>query len=73
MNKRGFTLTELLAVIAIIAILSVAAISGYGTMTANSKKKTLETKIKSIEHQPILNGPINYTFKIPNREKDNNI
>ena len=49
MNKKGFTLTELLAVIAIIAILSVAAISGYGTMTKNSKKKSYESKVSTIE------------------------
>ena len=47
--KKGFTLTELLAVIAIIAILSIAAVSGYSAMTRNSKKKVLEQKIQSIE------------------------
>ena len=48
-NRKGFTLTELLAVIAIMAILAVAAISGYSTMTKNSKKKTYESKVAEIE------------------------
>ena len=52
-NNKGFTLTELLAVIVIIAILSVAAISGYSTMTRNSKKKTYESKVQSIENAAI--------------------
>ena len=49
-KNKGFTLTELLAVIVIIAILSVAAISGYSTMTRNSKKKTYESKVGEIEN-----------------------
>ena len=52
-NNKGFTLTELLAVIVIISILSVAAISGYSTMTRNSKKKTYESKVQSIENAAI--------------------
>ncbi len=48
-NKKGFTITELLAVIAIIAILSVAAMSGYSAMSNNSKKKSLEQKVLQIE------------------------
>ncbi len=48
-NKKGFTLTELLAVIAIVAILSIAAMSGYSAMSNNSKKKTLEQKVSQIE------------------------
>ncbi len=49
MNKKGFTITELVAVIAIIAILSIAAISGFSTMTNNSKKKSYESKVSTIE------------------------
>ena len=52
-NKKGFTLTELLAVIAILAILSVGAISGYSTMTRNSRKKAYETKVAEIENAAI--------------------
>ena len=52
-KNKGFTLTELLAVIVIIAILSVAAISGYSTMTRNSKKKTYESKVGEIENAAI--------------------
>ena len=52
-NKKGFTLTELLAVIVIIAILSIGAISGYTTMTNNSKKKAYESKVSEIENAAI--------------------
>ena len=47
--KKGFTITELLAVIAIIAILSIAAISEYTAMTKNSKKKSYDQKVSQIE------------------------
>ena len=53
MNQKGFTLTELLAVIAILAILSVGAISGYTTMTRNSRKKSYETKVAEIENAAV--------------------
>ena len=53
MNRKGFTLTELLAVIAILAILSVGAISGYSTMTRNSRKKSYETKVSEIENAAV--------------------
>ncbi len=47
--KKGFTLTELLAVIVIVAILSVAAVGGYKAMGNSSKRKALEQKIAQIE------------------------
>ncbi len=50
MNKRGFTLTELLAVIVIISILSIGAISGYTTMSKNSRKRSYESKVSEIEN-----------------------
>ena len=52
-NRKGFTLTELLAVIVIMTILSVGAISGYTSMTRNSKKKSYESKVSEIENAAI--------------------
>ncbi len=54
MNKdKGFTLTELLAVIIIMALLAVAAIGGYTTMTNNGRKKAYESKVASIENAAV--------------------
>ena len=52
-NKKGFTLTELLAVIVIMAILAIGAISGYTSLTRNSKKKAYESKVSEIENAAI--------------------
>ena len=52
-NRKGFTLTELLAVIVIMAILAIGAISGYTSMTRNSKKKSYESKVSEIENAAI--------------------
>ena len=49
MNKKGFTLVELLAVIAIMAFLAVAAVSGYTAMSKNSRKKAYDSKVQEIE------------------------
>jgi len=40
MNKKGFTLVEILAVIAIIATLSVAAVVGVNTIISKTKERT---------------------------------
>ena len=49
MNRKGFTLVELLAVIALIAVLTVVAISTYRGINESSKKKSLEAKITQIK------------------------
>ena len=51
LNKKGFTLVELLAVIVILALLMVVAASAVGSAQENSKKSALST-----EAQKIYNG-----------------
>ncbi len=48
MNKRGFTLVELLAVIAILAILVIIAMPNVLKMFNESKKDSFETEVKAI-------------------------
>jgi len=47
MNKKGFTLVELLAVIAILAILVIIAIPNVMKMFNDAKKSSFETEIKT--------------------------
>ena len=51
LNKKGFTLVELLAVIVILALLMVVALSVMGNVQNNTKKTALKT-----EGQKILNS-----------------
>ena len=48
LNKKGFTLVELLAVIVILALLMVVAASTVGTVQENAKKNTLKTEAQKI-------------------------
>lgn len=48
MNKKGFTLVELLAVISILVILVLIALPNVLTMFNNAKKSTFETEVKEI-------------------------
>ena len=48
LNKKGFTLVELLAVIIILGLLMVVAASVMGNVQDNAKKSTLETEAKKI-------------------------
>ena len=48
MNKKGFTLVELLAVIAILAILVIIALPNILSMFNSAKKSAFETELKSI-------------------------
>ena len=47
-NKKGFTLVELLAVIAILAILVIIALPNVMSMFNNAKKSSFETEVKQI-------------------------
>lgn len=48
LNKKGFTLVELLAVIVVLALLMVVAASSIGTALDNSKKKALLTETQKL-------------------------
>ena len=48
MNKKGFTLVELLAVIAILAILVIIALPNVMGMFNESKKNSFTTELKEI-------------------------
>ena len=48
-NKKGFTLVELLGTIVIIGIVSGLAISGVTRMINNAKKETSESQKKTIK------------------------
>ena len=48
MNKKGFTLVELLAVIAILAILVIIALPNVMSMFNKAKKSSFETEVKEI-------------------------
>ena len=49
MNKKGFTLVELLGVIVILALITVIATSSINAVMNNAKEKMLEDKIMNIE------------------------
>ena len=48
LNKKGFTLVELLAVIVILALLMVVATSSIGGALTNAKKNTLKTEAQKM-------------------------
>ena len=48
LNKKGFTLVELLAVIVILALLMVVAVSTVGNVQENAKKNALKTEAQKI-------------------------
>ena len=48
LNKKGFTLVELLAVIVVLALLMVVAAGSIGTALENSKKSALKTEAQKV-------------------------
>ena len=59
MNKKGFTLVEVLAVIVIIGIVAMMASTGVMKVRENSLKKLLNSKIEELEASAILYGQEN--------------
>ena len=49
MNKKGFSLVELMIVVVIMGILIAVAIPLYGAITTNANNKTCATNIKTIK------------------------
>lgn len=49
MNKKGFSLVELMIVVVIMGILIAVAIPLYGAITANANNKTCATNIETIK------------------------
>lgn len=63
LNKKGFTLVELLAVIVVLALLMVVATSSIGTALKNAKKNTLKTEAQKIISQIYQDAQSEYMLK----------
>ena len=75
MNKKGFTLVELLSVIVLIGLLIGLAVPGINKISTNMKKKSDAKKARLIEQAAILWGQDNKTRLQATRnclEEDNN-
>ncbi len=81
MNKKGFTLVELLAVIAILAILVIMALPAVLSMFTKARVDTFQNEVRTIyrtaQQQYILGGGAsvtygnNYSSTIPSGKKCN--
>jgi len=75
LNRKGFTLIELMIVVAIIGILAVVAIPGYMAYIANSKTSEAKENLKGMadgalsyfqtEHQADKDGMTSFTKQYP--------
>lgn len=54
MNKKGFTMIELLSVLALVAIISVSAVIVFDETSQNTNKKDLKNKYEEIQRSSIL-------------------
>ncbi len=59
MNKKGFTLVEVLAVIVLLGLLVGIAVPNVLRSQTKAKEKTLATKVKNIERAAVLWGQDN--------------
>lgn len=62
MNKKGFTLVEILSVIVLISLLLGLGIPGVMKISKNMTKRSFNTKIKLIEEAGVLWGQDNKTL-----------
>lgn len=56
MNKKGFTLVELLAVLVILATVTVLGFAGINAITAKLRQNMVKTKLDSLEESAIYYG-----------------
>lgn len=54
LNKKGFSLVELMIVVVIMGILIAVAIPLYGAVTTNAKNKTCASNIDTIENAAVI-------------------
>ena len=54
LNKKGFSLVELMIVVVIMGILIAVAIPLYGAITTNAKNKTCASNIDTIENAAVI-------------------
>ena len=59
MNKRGFTLVEVITVIALLGLIIGLAVPNVMKSSIKAKQRTLNTKIKNIEKAAVLYGQDN--------------
>ncbi len=68
MNKKGFTLVELLSVLVLIGLLLGLAIPGINKISSNMKKKSYSKKVSLVESAAILWGQDNRTLLQTNND-----
>lgn len=61
MNKKGFTLVEILSVIVLISLLLGLGIPGISRISKNMKERSYKTKVNLIEQAAVLWGQDNKT------------
>ena len=62
MNKKGFTLVEVLAVVVILSIILSMATFGVMNIRRNSLQKLVDTKISNLESSAIIYGQENILY-----------
>jgi competence protein ComGC len=73
MNKNGFTLVELMAVLVIIGLLLVLTIPNIVKISKQSKAKAYDTKINLIEQMAVYYGMDNKSLIMKGQTPNNNV
>jgi prepilin-type N-terminal cleavage/methylation domain-containing protein len=80
MQKKGFTLVELLATLMLLSVVSIVAVTGYKSISTRVKKQQYENKVSYIENQAanfasdtgFLSTNVDYLVSLGYVEADNN-